>query len=395
MQPEAEFLLNLSVVFLLGIVTEVIGRHTRLPRVTLLLVFGILIGPEFLDLIPVLFTGSFELVSDIALVLVGFLLGGRLTAEMVKHHVRHMLWISLFASVGVASIIVVGLFVVGVSAPLSILLGCIASATAPASTVDVIAEMDARGPFASLLEGIVALDDAWALILFSLGLAVAGALAGTNGANTLFFNVVWELGGALLLGISLGFPAAYLSGRLKPGQPMLTEALGLVFLCGGIALWLEVSFLIASMVMGAVVTHRARHHEYPFHAIKDVEGPVLVLFFVLAGATFELASLREIGAVGGLYLLLRSGGKIAGGWIGGWVCRVDSLTRRWIGVALLPQAGVAIGMALVAVNHFPEYRQELLSIIIGSTMFFELIGPILTRLALTKMSGKSLAIKSK
>lgn len=388
MTSPALILLNLGAIFLLGILIEVIGRRTRLPRVTLLLLLGVLIGPAYLDLIPVLFNDGFELVSDIALVLVGFLLGGRLTGEVVKHHVRQMVWISLFASVGVTIVIVVGLLLLGVSVPLAILLGCIASATAPAATVDVIAEMEAKGPFADLLVGIVALDDAWALILFSFGLAIAGALIGGNGEHSMMLVALREIGGAVLLGGALGIPAAYLTGRLKPGQPVLTEALGLVFLCGGLALWLEVSFLIASMVMGAVVANLASHHEYPFHAIEDIEGPVLVMFFILAGAAFDLGAVQQIGAVGGLYLLLRSLGKVAGGWIGGKVCRLDITTRRWIGLALLPQAGVAIGMALVAANHYPQYRQQLLSIIIGSTVIFELVGPILTRMALKKTSGQ-------
>ncbi|MCD6526096.1 MAG: cation:proton antiporter [Desulfuromonas sp.] len=387
MMSPALILINLGAIFLLGIATDFLGRRTRLPRVTLMLLFGLLIGPAFFDLIPLFFIDRFELVADVALVLVGFLLGGRLTSEAMKQQARQIVLVSLVEASGDVVVITVGLLLCGVDPALAIILGCVAAATAPAATMDVISEMKAEGPFVNLLTGIVALDDAWGLILFSIGLAVAMPLTGGSiGYGELMLTALWEIGGAALLGVAIGLPAAFLTGRLKPGQPMLTEALGLVFLCGGLALWLDVSFLIASMVMGAVVANRAHHHEYPFHAIEDVESPILVLFFVLAGATLDPMALKEIGLVGVSYLLLRAMGKVIGAWFGSRLCGIDKQIQHWIGAALLPQAGVAIGMALVASNKFPQYRSQVLSIVIGSTVVFELIGPIMTRLAIKKTS---------
>jgi len=155
-----------------------------------------------------------------------------------------------------------------------------------------------------------------------------------------------------------------------------------VFVCGGLALWLDVSFLIASMVMGAVVTNMATHHEYPFHAIEDIEWPFMVIFFVLAGASLEFSALRDIGLIGAVYVVCRIAGKVLGAWLGGRHGRARQETRRWMGVAMLPQAGAAMGMALVATNLLPEYRQVVLSVVISTTVFFELIGPAFTRLAL-------------
>ena len=111
-------------------------------------------------------------------------------------------------------------------------------------------------------------------------------------------TVTKEIGGAIILGVLIGLPAAYLTGRIKSGQPMLIEALGIVFVCGGLAIMFDVSFLIASMVMGAVITNLARHHEYPFHAIEGIEWPFMVIFFVLAGASIELGAARDIGFIG-------------------------------------------------------------------------------------------------
>ena len=175
---------------------------------------------------------------------------------------------------------------------------------------------------------------------------------------------------------------AFLTGRIKPGQPMLTEALVLTLLCVGLALWAEASFLIAAIVMGAVVTNTARHHEYPFHAIENIERPFLIVFFVLAGAVLELELLWQAGLICIAYISCRVLGKIVGAAAGVRLSGASAATGRWMGIALLPQAGVAMGMALVAATAFPDYRDVLLPVVIGATVVFEIVGPIGTRIAL-------------
>jgi Kef-type K+ transport system membrane component KefB len=175
---------------------------------------------------------------------------------------------------------------------------------------------------------------------------------------------------------------AYLTGRIRPGEPTTAEALGVVFLCTGIALWLGASFLLAAMVAGMVVANLARHHQRPFRAIKGIEWPFMILFFFLAGSALELTALASIGFVGGAYVLLRVLGRLVGSWVGGGIAAADRATRNWMGMALLPQAGVALGMALVASEHFPQYRDVILPVVIGSTVFFEFLGPVMTRVSL-------------
>ena len=165
---------------------------------------------------------------------------------------------------------------------------------------------------------------------------------------------------------------------------MLTEALGLVLICGGVSIWIGVSFLIAAMTMGAVIANFAKHHDYPFHEIENIESPFIVLFFILAGAKLEFDMMFEVGLVGLVYIIARFGGKFTGAWIGAGVTRSSKDVQRWMGLALMPQAGVAIGMALLVANRFPEYQQTILSIVIGTTVFFELIGPVITRFVLKR-----------
>lgn len=381
MESTSRFMLTIGGILLLGLVTSAIGRRTFLPRVTLLLVFGAIIGSNGLDWIPAEISRRFELVADVALLMVGFLLGEKLAFRSIRQFAAPMLWISVSAALVTAALVSLGLMWAGLPNSIAIVLGCIAAATAPAAVLDVAMESGSDNPFRDLLLAIVAIDDAWALLLFGFGVAIATAATETNA----IMMVLREIGGGAALGLLLGLPAAYLTGRLRQGQPILSEALGIVFVCGGLAIWLEVSFLIAAMVMGAVIANLAKHHEYPFHAIENIEWPFMVVFFVLAGATLELAALRDVGLIGGIYILCRAIGKILGARIGAELARVDKKTRNWMGPALLPQAGVAIGMALVASNHLPEHRQTLLSIVIGSTVFFEIIGPVFTRLALKRV----------
>jgi Kef-type K+ transport system membrane component KefB len=135
------------------------------------------------------------------------------------------------------------------------------------------------------------------------------------------------------------------------------------------------------------VANLATHHEYPFHAIEDIEWPFMVIFFVLAGASLEFSTLQDIGLIGSVYIVCRFAGKVLGAGLGGRCSKASKETCRWIGVAMLPQAGAAMGMALVATSLLPEYRQVLLSVVISTTVFFELIGPTFTRLALRRTGG--------
>lgn len=384
MDPSSQFLLTIGGILLLGLLVSVLASRTFLPRVTLLLLLGLLIGEQGFNIIPNVFADRFDIIADMTLLMVGFLLGGKLTRDALKESAGQVLWIAISAALLTALFVAVVLMAIGISTEVAILLGCIASATAPAAILDVISESRRQSRFSNLLLSIVAFDDVVALVLFGVGVAVVKTLNGLESDTFFLFHVLGDIGGATLLGLLIGLPAAYLTGRIKEGQPMLTEALGIVFLCGGLAIWFNVSYLIATMVMGAVIANLAKHHDYPFHAIEGIESLFMVVFFVLAGASLELASIREIGLIGVVFILCRCAGKYLGAWLGGSISHTATLTRRWMGIALLPQAGVPIGMALVASSQFPEHGQIILSVVISTTVFFDLIGPVFTRLAIER-----------
>jgi Kef-type K+ transport system membrane component KefB len=385
MHPLPPIFLTLGALFLVGLATDALGARTRLPRVTLLLAFGFAVGSSGLGLLGGLDRLWFPVVSHIALAMVGFLLGESLGETRSRDSARSVMTISIAVVLVTIVVLMVGLLALGVALPVALALAGIATATDPAATTDVVHETRAEGPFTHTLLGIVAIDDAWGLIVFSVLLGIAQSLSADGTILVALQHGIFEVGGGVLVGIGLGVPTAFLTGRVRPGEPTLAEALGAVFLCAGIALWLEVSFLLATMVLGTVVAARARHHKHPFRAIRGIEWPFLILFFVFAGASLQISALLAIGVAGGGYIVLRAVARIAGGWIGARIAHAPDATGRWIGFALMPQAGVALGMALVAVQHLPELRDVVLPIAIASTVFFELVGPLLTQLALRRI----------
>jgi len=383
MDDTAKTLITLGILLLLGLATDAIGRRTRLPRVTLLLIFGFVVGPAGLDFLSPNEEKWVSLVTDMALIMIGFLLGEKFTLPFLRQHGKLVLLISMAEVVVTALVVLIGLLLIGLPMDMALLLAGIATATDPAAVTDVVHEIHADGVFTRAMLGIVAVDDAWGLIVFSCMLTIAQTFSGQGGIIGPLLTGAWELGGALLVGIALGIPMAYVTGRIKPGEPSLVEALGVIFLCGGIAIWLKVSFLLASMVLGCVVANLARHHIRPFHAIEGIEWPFMILFFVLAGASLQLETLFQIGFVGSAYIIFRIIGRLLGGWTGGAISNAKPLMRRWMGIVLMPQAGVALGMALVVIERRPDLGEIILPVVIASTVLFELIGPVLTRIGLS------------
>ena len=371
----AVVLITLGVLFLAGLAADQFGSLTRLPRVTMLLLLGLGAGQAGFDLIPADVTVWFDTISIVALTMVAFLLGGALSRDNLASHGRAILAISLAIVIVTLALVSAGLILLGVPTGLALVLGAIATATAPAAMADVIRQSGLSNSFTDTLKGIVAIDDVWGLLVFSVTLVLAGQAAGWGEVAT---GAARDLGGAVVLGIVIGIPAAKLTGRLSPGEPQQAEAIGVVFLSAGLALWLDVSFLVTGMTVGAVVTNFARHHERAFHEIENLQWPFMILFFLLAGASLEVDALLHLGWIGVIYMILRVVARWIGGIVGSWLGGVDGRDKALYGPALLPQAGVAVGMALVAGDTFPQWAATIMALTIASTVVFEIVGPPIT-----------------
>ena len=376
----SEVLIAVGILFLAGLLLDKIGRIVHVPRVTLLILLGI----PIVLVILFSFNESNEFYAPTALTMVAFLLGGTLSPETLKTHGREIMIISLTLVAVSVVVVATGLWLIGLPVAIAVLLGGMSAATDPAATHDVITQAGAKGRFATNLLGIVAIDDAWGLLAFSMALTFVGILVDQDALMAMVHGGR-EVGGAIALGLAIGLPAAFLTGRIKPGEPTLIEAIGLVFLCAGLALHFGFSFLLTGMVCGATIVNLARHHDRPFHEIERIEWPFMLLFFVMAGASLETGNLTEVGYICFAYFILRALARLLGGWAGGRLAGLPHHESRLTGLGLMPQAGVAIGMALVASERFPEIGENLLAVAVASTIAFELVGPFLTQIAIRRI----------
>ena len=380
----AVMLATIGALLLVGLLADAIARRTPLPRVTLLMLVGLLAGPAALDLLPPGADAWFTVVATTALAMIGFLLGGEFTRSHWKELERLVFKVALAQSVITATLVGVGLLVIGAGPEVAFSLAGIAAATAPAATLAVVNETRARGFFADVLKGVVAVDDVMGIVLFSVLVTGAALLVDGTLQASMLLGAVREIGGSIGLGLALGVPAAPLTGRIRAGEATLEEALGLVLLCAGLALYLELSPILAAIVMGATIANLASHHDRPFHEIESIEWPVLVVFFVLAGASLEIEAIGPAGTIAVAYVVLRTVGKLLGPMLLGRAEGLEPAAQRWLGLALLPQAGVALGLALAARMRFPDAGTTVLNVVVVGTVIFELAGPPLTRLALLR-----------
>jgi len=377
--------LILGALFLMGLAADLLGRYTFLPRVTLLMLCGLVIGRSGFSILPGEFvTNWFAPLTSIALALLGFLLGQQLSAAALTERGSTVIRISLF-KVTFAWLAVGGvLLMLGAPPLLAALLAGVAPATEPAATYDLVQESEVRGEVTDTLLSIVAIDDVWGMLIFVLMMGLAAILTGDSGAASSIATELGAAGGSIVLGVALGTPMAYLSGRIRPGEPTLAEALGFILLNAGLAEMLGLLPILSAMVMGVTVASLAKHHDRPFHAIEGIEWPFMVLFFVLAGASLEFDTLMLTGGLTVAYILSRCLGIYAGTRVGTRLVGSSPAMRNWLGLALFPQAGVALGMALLAAQRYPETASNVLTIVVASTIVLETIGPVFTRMAIRR-----------
>lgn len=383
--PVANMVL-LGVILSVSILADTIASRTRVPRISVLVLIGVLVAFVHQVLLgePVgtLLDGMSEPLIQLALVMVAFLLGSELTLKRLRVTGPLILSISLFVIVIGGFTVGAGLVALGFPLAVAVGLAAISVATDPAAVSETVRETGDTRLRARVLLGIVAIDDGWGIIVFGLSMAVLGYLLANDGYLALT-HALWELGGAVVLGALIGLPAAWLTGRLKPGEPTQVEALAIMLLLAGLSSLLGVSALLASMVAGTLVANLSAHHTRSFREIEHIEWPFLVFFFVLSGASIDLYQLDDAVWLTVAYLVLRLAGRLVGGWAAVRFVRTSSKTKDSlpadIGLALTPQAGVAIGMALLFGERFPDYQGLVLPVVVSSTVLFELLGPLLVR----------------
>lgn len=373
-------------------------RRIGIPQVVGFIMAGVLLGPSFLHLIPEDLNTSLTFVSSIALGLIGFDMGGHLRFRELRKLGRSILLIVLFEAFGAFALVGAGVFVLTRSLHTALIFAALSSATAPAATVDVLAEYHASGPLTTSLLAVVGLDDALSLLLFSVTAAVAESTLAAGGDLSVIGVLklpFFEIGGSVALGIVLGLMLNFAMRRfhlLAREADAIVLPIGVVFICAGLSQALGLSLILTTMVLGIVVVNREPEHGRYVRSTIEQAGPVIyVLFFVLAGARFRVADLPAMGWLGVAYILLRTVGKYLGAWTGGTLGRAAHSVRANLGLALLSQAGVALGLALESQRRFAALGGEgaalgnlVLSVITATTLVVQLVGPVGVKLAITR-----------
>lgn len=378
-------LLDLAIMIFAGMFCGRMAKHIRLPNVTGYLVAGLLIGPSVFGLLSADFLGDISIISDVALGFIAFSIGNEFKLSYFKRVGTAPIVIACLESLFAVLFVVLGLILSGQSVPFSLVLGAIAAATAPAATIMVIKQYRAEGPVTESLLSVVAIDDATALILFSLSVAVAQALtdSGASLAASLL-SPLKEIGGAIVAGAVLGFifliPLRFFK---KPGN-RLSLIVGFIFAGLGLSQWLGLSNLLLCMAMGAVIANFSPDVGKLMDISDSVTPPIFMLFFVASGADLKLSVLPTVGVIGVIYIVLRVIGKIIGASVGASLSKCEKVVKKYLGPCLLPQAGVAIGLSLAAGRVVPDFAPQIRAVILCGTLIYELIGPAVTKISLKK-----------
>lgn len=382
-------ILGLGFILVAGLFSARLINKVKFPAVTAYLVLGILIGPALLRLIPGAILDASGLVSNIVLGIIAFNIGQNFSRDNFRKIGKSVIWISILEACG-AWFLVTLVFAVILRQPfyISLLFGAIASATAPAATVMVIREYRAKGNFTDTLLGVVAIDDAWCLIIFAVSLAISQAIfnhmLATSFLLRVFLNSLLSIFGAFILGGVIAVLLSFFSRVIRTQTEFLTFTLGFIFLNIGIARQLNLSVLLANMFLGAILVNINQTSFKFFDSIKTIDSSLFLLFFVLAGANLDIRILPKLGLIGFAYLILRVIGKISGASLGARISYASKEIKRYLGLGLVPQAGVALGCALIAKSDFPGVGGMLFTTIVATTVIYELIGPLCTKYALQK-----------
>ncbi|MEJ2080059.1 MAG: cation:proton antiporter [Acidobacteriota bacterium] len=393
-----EIIFALSLLLAAGFAVASLVKMVRLPAVTGYILAGLSLGPSGLDIIgPEISQGRLVIFTNIAMMLVAFGIGERFDLQQLRRSRKTLLRVSLGECTATFFLVLIGVCLVawllgsggsqagwGWILALGLVAASIAVATAPASTVAVLREVEASGPISRLLLSSVVVNNALSVTLFGIALTASGVLLATNSGNPWLhaFLPIFKTVSSLLLGVLIGFVTDLVVHRLSRREEVLVVALAAVFFSGGLADHLGLSSLLAAVAAGFAVVNRDRRDVRAFRALNDFEPPVYGVFFALAGAQLHLAEMASAGVLAGVYIVTRAAGKYVGASWGARSAGLEPVRASSVGLGLLPQAGLAIALAYV-IRQDPSMdpiRSVLLNIVVASVVFNELLGPPLVSL---------------
>ena len=396
---EISELFYIGIAVFTGLIFGKLVKLIKLPNVTGYLIGGLIIGPSVLgklgiNIIPENAIEELGYFSDIALGFIAFTIGTNFQFDYFKRVGVKPIVIAIFESLFAVVFVFVALVIAGQNIEFSLLIAAIASATAPAATIMVIKQYKAKGETTETLMSVVALDDAVALILFGFAVAISNAISSQEssvvwGIIKPFIEVIASLSIGMIMGVILSFLLKWFTGRSNRIACIFSIILitaSAPSLIGLVLPDFEISSLLSCMMIGAVFCNMTpKYNINPIMELVDrFTPPILIMFFVMSGADLNLSILASIGLVGLIYVIFRVIGKMFGAWLGALITKCSTNVRNYLGLALVPQAGVAIGLTVVAGNCVPQYAAQIRAIILCATLIYELVGPAISKFALTK-----------
>ena len=385
-------LLYLALAMALGLIITRVLRLLKLPNVTAYLVAGLIISPFSFGIMPETALKSLNAFSTIALGFIAFSIGFSFRTDHLKVLGGKIYTITiiqaLFTAVLVDGAMLVAYLFGAIELPLVFIFGAIATATAPAATLLVVKQYNARGPVTDTLLPVVAIDDAIGLIVFQLSLSISKSISAGEAMSvvTIVLMPLKEIALSLAIGSALGFIVAMAEKLFLSRANRLTIIILCVFTGIALSELLGLSNLLLCMAIGAVYCNIDRHTEKVMDVYDRWTHPLYVLFFVISGAGLDLRVLASVGVIGIIYIVVRSVGKYTGAMLGSMLGKAEPNVKKYLGLTLLPQAGVAIGMAQVVASDpaMEAYAPAVTAVVLSATLIYELIGPLITKWALKK-----------
>lgn len=386
-----EVIMYFSIILIAGYLAGRLISLLKLPVVTGYLAVGIIIGPFCLDLIPEQAIKSMELLDHIALSFIAFFIGSEFEKSQIKRLGSSVLIIAVVQALGAVVLVFFTMrYIFRQPLSFSLLIGAISAATAPAAVLMVIREYKAKGPFTRTLLSVVAIDDVICVIVFGIITSIVTAFNKGSGLSIgSIFKPFIEIFGSALLGLLAAIVTYILITEVaKSNEDILTVILAILIGTSAIAYRLGLSYILTDMVFGAIIANANRKVTKVFSITEPITQTIYIVFFTLAGLTLQLDIIPQVGLVGLGYVLARAAGKMVGCYYGARLGNAPDTVQKYLGLGMLPQAGVAIGLALTVRQQFPDIGLELSTIVMSGVVFYEIVGPLFAKIAIQK-SGET------
>lgn len=380
--------INLGIALIIGIIFGKLMNRLKIPSVAGYIIAGLIIGVSGLQIIDSALEEQLAFISDFALGIIAFNIGSELEISVIKKLGKSIFVIASCEALGAFLLVTTAMFLLTNDVAKSLILGAVASATAPAATVMVLKEYKAKGPLTSTLLGVVAVDDAICLMIYSIASSIAKVFVKheTLTINKVLIHPIMEIVLSVCVGVLLGILLSYLLNKSANKDENLIFTIGTIILLIGICNQFNLSPLLASMSLGVMVANISTQSRRTFSSLEGFAPPVIAGFFVLAGARLDIYMLPKIGIIGAAYLLFRILGKVFGASIGATISKAPETVKKYIGFGLFSQVGVAVGLAIIVSKEFKgtDLGSLVITILLATTVVTELVGPLFTKMAVIK-----------